>query len=109
MTENPICPISSPDLSHVEVVCLSPESTISDFQQALALAKTEAEQRLEENMLMSWFDRDRDFESPPHTSECSDSSTKDGYINYGLSHGATLKVDIEAGRFVFFFAPVKWY
>jgi len=24
------------------------------------------------------------------------------YVDYGLNHGATLKVDIENGRFVFF-------
>ncbi|MCJ7604220.1 MAG: AF1514 family protein [Desulfobulbaceae bacterium] len=35
-------------------------------------------------------------------------AAKDGYIHYGLSHGAKLKIDIEDGRFVFFFAPVEW-
>jgi hypothetical protein len=72
------------------------------------LARREAELRFEEYMLVSWYDRDLDFESPPHTSECSGGGQKDGYIHYGLNHGATLKVDIEDGRFVFFYAPVEW-
>jgi hypothetical protein len=29
-----------------------------------------------------------------------------GYVDYGIYHGATLKVDIEQGRFVFFYLPV---
>lgn len=28
-------------------------------------------------------------------------------VDYGLSHGATLKVDVENGRFVFFYRPVE--
>ena len=29
-----------------------------------------------------------------------------GYVDYGLHHGATLMVDVEQGRFVFFYTPV---
>jgi len=108
MTNNQSCPIKSPDLSQVEVVSLHPEKEVNDYQQAVELAGSEAEQRFEEYMLVSWYDRDRDFESPPNTSECSEGCKKDGYFNYGLSHGATLRVDIEDGRFVFFYAPVEW-
>ncbi len=108
MTNNQNCPLKSPDLSSVEVVRLYPENGVRDYQQAVELARSEAEQRFEEYMLMSWYDRDRDFESPPHTSECSAGGAKEGYINYGLNHGARLMVDIEDGRFVFFYAPVKW-
>ena len=102
------CPINSPDLSQLEVVSLQSENRVSDHQEALALARVQATQRFEEYMLVSWYDRDRDFESPPHSSECAEGCRKDGYIYYGLSHGAKLKVDIEDGRFVFFFAPVEW-
>ncbi len=108
MKNNRNCPINAPDLSSVEVVRLHPENGVRDYQQAVELAGSEAEQRFDEFMLMSWYDRDRDFESPPHTSECSASSAKEGYINYGLNHGARLMVDIEDGRFVFFYAPVEW-
>jgi hypothetical protein len=108
MTDNRSCPINPPHNSQVEVVHLHPENGVEDYQQAVELARREAELRFEEYMLVSWYDRDRDFESPPHTSECSRGDLKDGYIHYGLNHGATLKVDIEDGRFVFFFAPVEW-
>lgn len=108
MTNNQNCPVKPPDLSSVAVVRLHPENGVKDYQQAVELARKEAEQRFEEYMLMSWYDRDRDFESPPNTSECSAGGAKEGYINYGLNHGARLMVDIEDGRFVFFYAPVTW-
>lgn len=57
-------------------------------------------------MLLSWYDRDRDFESPQHASECHAQSAVPGYVDYGLNHGATLMVDIEDGRFVFFYLPL---
>ena len=108
MTENQSCPINvkTPDLSQVEVVSLHPENRVSGYQDAVEIARSEAEQRFEEYMLVSWYDRDRDFESPPHSTE-SCGSGKDGYIHYGLSHGAKLMVDIEDGRFVFCFTPVN--
>ena len=102
------CPIQSPEHSDVEVVTLSPDKKVSTYQEAMALAKDVAVSRFEEYMLMSWYDRDRDYESPPNTTECAGDCIKDGYIHYGLNHGAKLKVDVEDGRFVFFFAPVEW-
>jgi len=102
------CPIPPRGQGEVETVSLSPAGGVKDYQEAMALAKVEAAKRFEEYMLMSWYDRDRDFESPPNTTECPDGCEKNGYILYGLSHGAKLKVDIEDGRFVFFFAPVEW-
>lgn len=101
------CPINLPDLSHIEVVSLDPEGGVKDHREAIELARKEAGQRFAEYMLVSWYDRDRDFESPPNTTE-SPGDCKNGYIHYGLNHGARLKVDIEAGRFVFFFTPVEW-
>ncbi len=107
MTDEPSCSIKPPDLSQVETVTICPPVN-SDYAQAVTLAKAEAEQRFEEYMLISWYDRDRDYESPPNTSERGDEFPKDGYIHYALSHGAKLKVDIEQGRFIFFFTPVEW-
>jgi hypothetical protein len=102
------CPITPKKLTQVEEVQLHPEAKAGDYQQAMALAKAEAERRLGEYMLISWYDRDRDFESPPNTTECAGDCKKEGYIHYALNHGATLKIDIEDGRFVFFFTPVEW-
>jgi hypothetical protein len=100
------CPVSqSPDLSGIEQVTLSPDPPLSDYLEAMTLAAQVADQRLGEPMLLSWYDRDRDFESPQHASECHLDSATPGYVDYGIHHGATLMVDIHQGRFVFFYLP----
>ena len=97
---------SAPDLSHLTIVELSQEPAIADYRQAMRLANNIAAERFGEYMLLSWYDRDRDFESPQHASECHMDSAVPGYVDYGLHHGATLKVNIEDDRFVFFYMPV---
>ena len=102
------CPLpTGSDLSKLMVVELAPVDRLPDYTAAMSLANAEAEKRLGENMLLSWYDRDRDFESPQHASECHLDSAVPGYVDYGVYHGATLKVDIEQGRFVFFYLPVE--
>ncbi len=96
----------APDYSGVIVVALHPRPPLADYRVAMALAEREAAARLEAPMLLSWYDRDRDFESPQHASECHEDSAIPGYVDYGLNHGAVLKVDLEDGRFVFFYADV---
>jgi hypothetical protein len=101
------CPIRpAPDLSKLTVVELAPAEPLPDYRAAMRVANAEAEARLGECMLLSWYDRDRDFESPQHASECHQDSAVPGYVDYGIYHGSTLKVDIEQGRFVFFYLPV---
>ena len=103
----PVCRIpTEPDYSNVKIIELSPQPRLEDYQQAMAVANEQAAQFLGDYMLLSWYDRDRDFESPQHASECHQDSAVPGYVDYGLFHGATLKVDIEQGRFVFFYLPV---
>jgi len=97
----------APDLSQVTVVALNPVTRLADYHAALQLAEHEAAARLGEAMLLSWYDRDRDFESPQHASECHQHSAVPGYVDYGIHHGATLMLDIEQGRFVFFYLPVE--
>ncbi len=97
----------APDLSEVTVVALNPAAPLADYRAALQLAEHEAAARLGEVMLLSWYDRDRDFESPQHASECHQDSAVPGYVDYGIHHGATLMLDIEQGRFVFFYLPVE--
>ncbi len=84
---------------------LSPDPPPNDYQETMELADNEAEFRLGEYMLLSWYDRDRDFESPQHSSECHLDGATPGYVDYGINHGATLKIDFENGRFVFFYRP----
>ena len=93
----------APDFSGVTVVRLAPTPSPSDYRVAMHIADAEAADRLGEYMLLSWYDRDRDFESPQHASECHQDSAVPGYVDYGINHGATLMVDIEGGRFVFFY------
>ena len=102
------CPVNIPDLSKVETVLLHPANVVADYRQAVGLANAEAAGRYDDYLLVSWYDRQRDFESPQHASEGPEGSPTNGYIHYALSHGATLKVDVEDGRFVFFYTPVEW-
>lgn len=107
MTNEPRCNIpQEPDYAGVTIVELSPQPAAEDYLQAMAMANKEAERLVGENMLLAWYDRDRDFESPQHASECHMNSAIPGYIDYALYHGATLKIDFEQGRFVFFYLPV---
>jgi len=103
------CPLpQSPDLSGIVVVALHPQPPPADYLAAIALAKAEAQARLGECMLLSWYDRDRDFEAPQHVSECHQNSAVPGYVDYAIHRGAALKIDIESGRFVFFYRPVDF-
>ncbi|NOX08229.1 MAG: hypothetical protein GXP22_01855 [Gammaproteobacteria bacterium] len=90
----------------ITMIELSPTQSVVDYKEAMQLAANEAEARLGECMLISWYDRDRDFESPQHSSECHQDSAIPGYVDYAISHGATLKIDIEQGRFVFFYMDI---
>jgi len=103
-----VCSRPDPGLSGVTLVELTPEVPLKDYQEAMELAKEEAVQHMDDFMLMSWYDRDRDFESPQHATESDEECAVPGYVDYGISHGATLKIDIGNGRFVFFFTPVEW-
>lgn len=107
-TDGVACTQPDADLSGVTIVELNPEIPLKDYLGAMELAKEEALEHMDDFMLMSWYDRDRDFESPQHTTESDEPSAIPGYVYYGLNHGATLKVDVEKGRFVFFFTPVRF-
>lgn len=102
------CSLSEPDLPGIEVILQQTAGGVGDYRQARELAEAEASKRFAEFMLISWYDRERDLESPPHTSECAGCGPKSGYIHYARSRGARLKVEIDSGRFVFFFTPVEW-
>ena len=107
-TRGPVCSVrETPDFGDVDLVELAPDPSPADFSSARRLAEADAQERLGESMLLSWYDRDRDFESPQHAGECHLDSAVPGYVDYGLYHGARLEVDIENGRFVFFYLPVE--
>ncbi len=87
------------------VIVANLDKNCSDFMGALKIANEEANQCLGRYMLSSWFDLDRNSESPQHVSECHSECALSGYVNYGINHGTTLKVDIKDGRFVFLLFP----
>lgn len=98
----PACtPQSLPDLTGVTVVEMA--ESPPDYRAALRLANEQAAARLSDPMLLSWYDRDRDFEAPQHVSECHQASAVPGYVDYALHRGATLKIQFGNGRFVFFY------
>lgn len=104
--DGPACtPRSAPDLTGLTVVELG--ESPADYRAAMQRANAEAAARLAEPMLLSWYDRDRDFEAPQHVSECHQASAVPGYVDYALHRGATLKIDFGNGRFVFFYRPAE--
>jgi hypothetical protein len=96
----------APDPSGITSIELHPRPPLDDYLAAMRIANAEAVKRLGDYMLLSWYDRDRDFESPQHASEGHQASAVPGYLDYGLHHGATMMVDIDGGRFVFSYLPV---
>ncbi|MCP3671704.1 MAG: hypothetical protein GY814_14995 [Gammaproteobacteria bacterium] len=94
------------DYTGVTIVELSPEPPLEDYLQAMELANSKAQQLVGNHMLLSWYDRDRDFESPQHCSECHSANATPGYVDYALYRDARLKIDIENGRFIFFYLPL---
>lgn len=75
-----------------------------DFNAALKLATAIAQQQLgEETMLLSWYDRERDLESPAGVSECHVGCATKGSWDYALNRGARLAVEYDSGRFYFCF------
>ena len=94
------------DLSNIVTLEIRPDIPLANYREAMELANAEALIRIGEFMLLSWYDLDRDFESPQHSSECHQDSAIPGYVDYGINHGAKLKIDIEQGRFVFFYLPI---
>lgn len=75
-----------------------------DFTAALKLATRIAEQQLgEDTMLLSWYDRERDLESPAGVSECHQGCATKGSWDYALNRGARLVVEFDGGRFYFCF------
>jgi hypothetical protein len=83
----------------------APETT-SNFEAALRRATAVAQEQLGENMLLSWYDRERDLESPAHVSECHEGCEVKGFLDYALNRGGALAVNFDDGRFVFCFMPL---
>ena len=75
-----------------------------DFNAALKLATAAARQQLgDKTMLLSWYERERDLESPAGASECHVGCATKGSWDYAENRGARLAVEFDSGRFFFCF------
>ncbi len=81
--------------------------TSLDFDAAIKRASAVADELIGENMLLSWYDRERDLESPAHVGECHEGCPIKGYWDYAQNRGGALAVDFDEGRFVFCFRPLR--
>ncbi len=90
-------------MQHIEV-----DSGSHDLDRftARSLADEIAEDHVQDALLLAWYDRDQDFESPAHASECHDACDVPGYIEYAENRGASLRVNVDGGRFVFCYRPL---
>ncbi len=80
--------------------------TALDFDAAIKRASAVADELIGENILLSWYDRERDLESPAHVSECHEGCPIKGFWDYAMNRGGALAVDFDDGRFVFCFRPL---
>ena len=71
------------------------------FARAKRLADGAAATLLAEPILLSWYDRARDIESPAGVNECRKHCSTPGYVDYAASRGGALVVDVGAGEYVF--------
>lgn len=76
------------------------------FEQSLKLANAIANHLLGEAMLLSFFDRDRNLESPAGVSECHVGCATPGWQDYAENRGGSLMVDFQHGRHVFCYRPL---
>jgi YHS domain-containing protein len=70
-----------------------------EFESAQALAKVAANHLVAGAMLLAWYDRPREKESP----EVPECTGKPGWIAYAEGHGGNIRVDINHGEYVFIF------
>ncbi|HED15344.1 MAG TPA: hypothetical protein ENI64_00785 [Gammaproteobacteria bacterium] len=89
------------------ILNFAPSRKLTGYREAIELADRIASEHYGEVMMLSWYDRDRDFESPQHASECHLDSAIPGYADYGINHGANSMVILEKGRFVFYFTHLE--
>lgn len=74
-----------------------------DFKAAHALAIATADHLLGSAMLLSFYDRERNLESPNGVSECHRGCAIPGWQDYAVNRGGSLMINFDQGRFVFCF------
>ena len=69
-------------------------SPATGFDAALKHAAEIADKQLGDNMPLSWYDRERNLESPAHASECHEGCAIKGFWDYALNRGGALAVEL---------------
>ncbi|RLA07488.1 MAG: hypothetical protein DRQ51_05880 [Gammaproteobacteria bacterium] len=87
-------------------IIVTKNKTPANYKEALIMANKISDEKMDDPMLISWYDKIRDFESPQHTSECHQGSATPGYVDHAINHQAVLKIDFDDGNFVFFYADI---
>ena len=90
----------------LEIVNITAAGPGLDFDAAKRLADEAAARALDGPICLAWYDRGADRESPAHASECHGSCEVPGYVEYAATRGATLKVVVDGGAFVFCYRPI---
>lgn len=85
----------------MKTVHLEIDNESLDFSRARLKAEESADAALEDPVLLSWYDRIRDRESPSGVSECHDGCEIPGCVEYAQSRGGELVVNINQGTFLF--------
>lgn len=91
----------------MQTLHLDADELALDFDASLKLANAIAEQQLGETMLLSFYDRDRNLESPAGVSECHVGCATPGWQDYAENRGGTLMVNFGRGRYVFCYMPLN--
>jgi hypothetical protein len=90
----------------LEIRDIATDAPNLDFATAKRLADELAAKALDGPICLSWYDRGADRESPAHASECHGDCEMPGYVEYAATRGATLKVVVDGGAFVFCYRPI---
>ena len=92
----------------MKAVSVSTTDIELDLHTAKDIADAAATVLLEDMTCLSWFDRENDQEAPAHVSECHDDTCETpGYLDYAMSRGAELKIDVGDGAYVFLYRSVE--
>ncbi len=77
-----------------------------NLDSARRLADEEAARRLGPIACLAWFDGNTGRESPTHASECHGDCETPGWMEYALTRGASLAVELRPGPYVFCYRSV---
>lgn len=91
----------------METLNLTIDESGLDFNLAKRMADSAADEKIDEPILLSWYDKPRDIESPAGVSECHIGCSVRGCVDYAANRGGTLTVDINNGMYLFCYMPMS--